>query len=181
MKPEIINTLNQISLYILPVTIAIILTFATFKKVKIYEVFTVGAKEGFGIAVKIIPFLVGILVAVSMFRASGAIEYLEILLQPLLTKFQIPADVIPLALIRPLSGSGAIGIFSEISSQYGGDSVIAKMAAIMVGCSETTFYVLTVYFGSVGITKFRHAIAAGLIADTVGMISAITISKIFFC
>ena len=172
--------LNFISLYILPLIIVIIPLYAIFKKVPIYETFISGAKEGFKVGVMIIPYLVAILVAIGMFRASGAIDMLSTALAPILNKIGMPADLLPLAIIRPLSGSGALGVMTEIASTHGADAFITKMAAVMVGCSETTFYVLTVYFGSVGISKFRHALWAGLIADFAGIVAAVAISNIVF-
>ena len=172
--------LDFISLYILPLIIVIIPLYAIFKKVPIYETFISGAKEGFKVGVMIIPYLVAILVAIGMFRASGAIDMLSTALAPILNKIGMPADLLPLAIIRPLSGSGALGVMTEIASTHGADAFITKMAAVMVGCSETTFYVLTVYFGSVGISKFRHALWAGLIADFAGIVAAVAISNIVF-
>lgn len=174
------EVLNTISLYALPVIVIAIPLFAMYKKVPVYETFIEGAKEGFSVGVSIIPYLVAILVAVGMFRASGGIELLARVLDPVLTKIHMPAEVLPLAIIRPLSGSGALGIFSEIAAKNGGDAFVTKMAAVMVGCSETTFYVLTVYFGSVGVVKFRHAVLAGLIADAAGIIMAVTLSNLIF-
>jgi len=151
-----------------------------YKRVPVYESFIDGAKEGFSVAVRIIPYLVSILTAIGMFRASGAIEVISNSLHPLLALINLPSDVLPLAIIRPLSGSGALGILSEIATNQGGDSYITKLAAVMAGSSETTFYVLTVYFGSVGIKKFRHAIAAGLIADIAGILAALFICQAVF-
>lgn len=172
--------IDLISDWTLPLILVIIPLWAIYKKIPLYETFINGAKEGFSIGVKIIPYLVAILVAIGMFRASGAIEMIAGLLKPALDAIGMPADVLPLAIIRPLSGSGALGIMSEISGAHGGDAFVSKMAAVMVGCSETTFYVLTVYFGSVGVSRFRHALAAGLIADIAGLAAAIFISNIVF-
>ncbi|MDD3593057.1 MAG: spore maturation protein [Candidatus Gastranaerophilales bacterium] len=177
MIKEILST---ISLYALPVIVIAIPLFAMYKKVPVYETFIEGAKEGFSVGVSIIPYLVAILVAVGMFRASGGIELIARVLDPILTKINMPAEVLPLAIIRPLSGSGALGIFSEIAAQNGGNAFVTKMAAVMVGCSETTFYVLTVYFGSIGIVKFRHAVLAGLIADVAGIAMAVALSNLIF-
>lgn len=174
------NLLNLISLWALPVIIIGILTFGLVKKIPVYEVFTDGAKDGFKIAVKIIPYLVAIIVGISMLRASGAIELGVNLLQPLLTHFNIPADTIPLMIVRSLSGSGALGIFSEIANNLGPDSYATKLAAVMLGSSETTFYVLAVYFGAVGITKIRYALIVGLLADLIGIISAILVCNWLF-
>jgi spore maturation protein B len=172
--------IEQISFSIIPVLVAFILTYATYKKVPVYEVFPEGAKQGFDISVRIIPYLVARMVAVAMFRASGAIDLLGILLKPILDFLEMPIDLLPLALTRSLSGSGARGIFTEIAANHGPDSPITKTAAVMLGSSETTFYVLSVYFGAVGVTKFRHAITAGIIADLAGIIFAILISNIMF-
>ncbi len=172
--------MEQFSFAVIPCLIAFILLYATYKKVPVYETFPEGAKQGFDVAVKIIPYLVAIMVAVAMFRASGAIDLLGIALKPVLDFINMPVDLLPLALTRSLSGSGANGIFAEIATTYGANAPITKTAAVMVGCSETTFYVLAVYFGSVGITKFRHAVLAGIIADLAGIILSILISKLMF-
>lgn len=174
------DLLNLISMWILPVLILIILTTGIIKKVPVYEEFTQGAKGGFQIAIKIIPYLVAIIVAISMLRASGAIELLAQITAPLLNKFNIPADTLPLMIVRSLSGSGALGIFSDIANNAGADAYTTKLAAIMLGSSETTFYVLAVYFGAVGITKFRYAVLVGILADLVGIIAAISVCNLMF-
>lgn len=174
------NLLNLISLWALPVIIIGILTFGLIKKVPIYEVFTDGAKDGFQVAVKIIPYLVAIIVGISMLRASGAIELVANLLAPVLNTCNVPADTLPLMIVRSLSGSGALGIFSDIANNLGPDSYATKLAAVMLGSSETTFYVLAVYFGAVGITKIRYALIVGLLADLVGIIAAISVCNWLF-
>lgn len=175
-----IKILNLISLWILPVIILTVLTVGITKKVPIYEEFTKGAKGGFQIAVKIIPYLVAIIVAISMLRASGAIELLAQIIAPVLVKFNIPADTLPLMIVRSLSGSGALGIFSDIANSAGPDAYSTKLAAIMLGSSETTFYVLAVYFGAVGISKIRYAIWVGLLADFIGIVAAISVCNLMF-
>ena len=172
--------LNLISLWILPIIILTVLTVGIVKKVPIYEEFTKGAKGGFQIAVKIIPYLVAIIVAISMLRASGAIELLAQFLSPVLTKFNIPADTLPLMIVRSLSGSGALGIFSDIANSAGPDAYTTKLAAVMLGSSETTFYVLAVYFGAVGISKLRYAIWVGLLADFIGIVAAVSVCNLMF-
>ena len=173
--------LNLISLWALPVILLVTLTCALVKKVPMYEEFTEGAKDGFKISVKIIPYLVAIIVGVSMLRASGAIEMLASFLAPVLTKFNVPADTLPLMIVRSLSGSGALGIFSDIAhNNLGPDAYGTKLAAIMLGSSETTFYVLAVYFGAVGIKKIRYALIIGLLADIVGIIAAISVCNLMF-
>lgn len=174
------SALNIISLWALPVIIITILTAGLIKKVPIYEVFTDGAKDGFKISVNIIPYLVAIIVAISMLRASGLIEQLGVILSPLLTRFNIPVDVTPIMIVRSLSGSAALGIFSDIANNLEPNSYATTLSAIMVGSSETTFYVLAVYFGAVGITKLRYALLVGLLADIVGIIAAVTVCNFMF-
>lgn len=174
------HIIDIFSLWILPLMVVFILLFGAFKKIDLYGSFIEGAKGGFSIGVKIIPYLVAILVAIGMFRASGAIDLLEKFLEPLLQFCKIPADILPLMVVRSLSGSGALGIMSEIAQADGGNSYAAKMAAVMVGSSETTFYVLTVYFGAVGVTKFRHALAVGILADIIGIAAAVSVARFMF-
>ena len=171
--------LNFISLWALPFIIISILTVGIFKKVPVYETFTEGAKDGFKVAVKIIPYLVAIIVAISMLRASGAIEMLAALLSGVLAKFNIPVDVLPVIFVRPLSGSAALGLFSDIATN-GPMSYATKLSAVMVGSSETTFYVLAVYFGSVGISKYRYALWVGLIADIIAAVMSIIVCSWLF-
>lgn len=172
--------LNLISLWALPVLLIGVLTLGIGKKVPIYEEFTKGAKDGFKVAVNIIPYLVAIIVGISMFRASGAIENIASLLAPVLSKFNIPADTLPLMIVRSLSGSAALGVFSDVANNLGPDSYATKLAAVMVGSSETTFYVLAVYFGAVGISKIRYALIVGLFADLIGIISAVLVCNWLF-
>lgn len=172
--------LNIISLWALPFIIVTILTVALFKKIPIYEVFTEGAKDGFKVAVNIIPYLVAIIVAISMLRASGAIEMLAHAMAGLLACCHIPADVLPVIFVRPLSGSAALGLFSDIATTAGPMAYSTKLAAVMVGSSETTFYVLAVYFGSIGITKFRYALWVGLLADIIAAIMSIIVCSWMF-
>lgn len=174
------SVLNIISLWALPFIIILILTLGLIKKIPIYEVFTEGAKDGFKVAVNIIPYLVAIIVAISMLRASGAIEMLAHALSSILTKFNVPADILPVIFVRPLSGSAALGLFSDIATNLGPNSYATKLSAVMVGSSETTFYVLAVYFGSVGITKFRYALWVGLLADIIAAIMSIIVCHYVF-
>lgn len=166
---------EKISLYILPIMILAILCAGIIKKVPVYEEFIEGAKDGFKVSVSIIPYLIAIIVGVSMFKACGAMD----LIKNLVVGF-IPADIIPIMLTRSLSGSATLGLFSDIANNFGPDAYITKLAAVMVGSSETTFYVLAVYFGSIGIKKFRYALLTGIIADFTGIVLAILVSRLFF-
>ena len=167
--------IEKISLYILPIMILSILSLGMAKKVPVYEEFIEGAKDGFKVALSIIPYLVAIIVAVSMFKASGILEVLKHYANSL-----IPPDIIPIIFTRSLSGSATLGLFSDIAKNFGPDSYVTKLAAIMVGSSETTFYVLAVYFGSIGIKKYRYAILTGIIADITGIVLAILVARMFF-
>jgi spore maturation protein B len=148
--------------------------------VPVYEEFVEGAKEGFQVAVKIIPFLVAILAAIGMFRAAGGIDLLSRAVSPLLAPIGCPPDLLPLIFMRPLSGSGSLGIFSELAATHGPDSLIARMAGTIMGSTETTFYVLAVYFGSVAIRRTRHAVPAGLLADLAGVVAAVAVCNFVF-
>lgn len=165
--------MEKISLAILPIMILIILTAGMLKKVPVYEEFVEGANDGFKVSVSIIPYLVALIVAISMFRASGVLDWVAGLLP-------VEPDLVPIMITRSLSGSAVLGLFAELASKHGADDFITKLAAVMVGSSETTFYVLTVYFGSVGIKKFRYAILTGIIADITGILLSIWAAHFFF-
>lgn len=172
--------ISLISIWLIPLLIVIILLYATIKRVPTYETFVDGAKEGFGMAVSIIPYLVGMLVAISVFRASGAMDFLINLLKPALQAVGVPTEVVPLAFIRPISGTGALGMTSDLIATYGPDSFIGRLASTMQGSTDTTFYVLTVYFGAVGIKKMGDALKVGLLSDIVGIIASIVVVSIVF-
>lgn len=174
------SIMNTISLWALPFIIILILTIGLYKKIPLYEVFTDGAKDGFKVAVNIIPYLVAIIVGISMFRASGIIEFIGKISAPLLSHFNVPADVIPVMLVRSLSGSAALGVFSDIANNLGPNAYATKLAAVMVGSSETTLYILAVYFGSIKISKVRYALIVGLLADLIGIIAAIAVCNVLF-
>ena len=174
------EALNTLSIWILPAIISVILLHGVYKKVPVYETFVHGAKEGFWTAVKIIPYLVAIMVAVALFRASGAIDFIYNILKTPLEALKIPADTLALMVTRSLSGSATLGLLGEIVNTHGANSYAAKLSAVITGSSETTFYVLAVYFGSIGITKFRHAVLTGILADITGVIFAILVSRFFF-
>jgi spore maturation protein B len=154
--------------------------YGLFKKVPVYERFIDGAKEGFGVAVRIIPYLVAILFSIGMFRASGAMDFLVEGVRPVLAFIGIPAEVLPMAILRPLTGSGSAAIVADMINTYGEDHILVKMVATMFGSTETTFYVIAVYFGAVGVSKTRHALPAGLIADFAAFLMAVYLIKLFF-
>ncbi len=172
--------IDIMSVWLIPAMIIIILTYGILKKVPVYETFTDGAKSGLKVAVDILPYLIAIIVAITMLRASGAIELAQKATGHILEYLKIPIDILPVMIVRSLSGSAALGMLSEIVSKWGPDSYAARLAAVMVGSSETTFYVLSVYFGAVGIKKFRHALITGLLADITGIIAAIIVCRWFF-
>ena len=154
--------------------------YGVFKRVPVYEAFVDGAKEGFQLVIRIIPYMVGILFAMAMFRASGAMDYLTEILRPGLSLVGIPPEVLPMAITRPLTSSGSIGILADMMKTYGTSSLYVKMAAVIFGSSETTFYVIAVYFGSVGVTKVRHAVLAGLIAEGSAILGSIYLVKLMY-
>jgi len=172
--------IDYVSAFVLPLIIVGFPLYGMVKKVPVYEVFVEGAKEGFHVAVMIIPYLIAILFAIGMFRASGALDFLIQGLRPVLGLIGIPAEVLPMAIIRPLTGSGSAAIVLDMINQFGEDSLLVKMAATMFGSTETTFYVIAVYFGAVNIKKTRHAVPAGLIADGFAMIVAVYVVRLLF-
>jgi spore maturation protein B len=174
------SVIDIISIVAVPLILFIFLGWGIIKKVKVYEVFVEGAKDGFNVAVRIIPYLVAMLVAIGIFRASGAMEVLTTMMGPLTNLIGMPAEALPMALMRPLSGSGSLGIMTELMKVHGPDSFIGVLASTMYGSTETTFYVLAVYFGSVNVRNTRHALPAGLTADLFGMLAAVFITRAIF-
>ncbi|MBU0663499.1 MAG: spore maturation protein [Proteobacteria bacterium] len=172
-------SLNALSSWLIPMLISGLLIFGYLRGVKVYEALTDGAKEGFSTAVRIIPFMVAIFVAIGMFRASGAMDIMITILSPITTAMGMPAEALAMALMRPLSGSGAFGLMSEIVNQ-GPNSFLADLVSVIQGSTETTFYVLAVYFGAVGIRRTRHALPAALCADAAGIIAAVLVCNLWF-
>lgn len=175
-----IRAIGVLSKFSIPFMIVAIISYGIFRRVNVYESFLEGAKGGFTTAIKIIPSFIAMLVAIGVFRASGAMDILINLLRPITDILYIPGELISMMLMRPLSGSGAQGIMSELATSFGAESFISKTSAVMMGSSETTFYVLAIYFGSVSIKKQRHALTTGLTADLAGLLAAIIVSRIFF-
>ena len=170
--------LEAISIWAIPVVVALVAFYAICKKVPVYSVFTEGAKEGFSTAIMIIPYLVAMLCAIGMFRASGAMDFICDLLAPVTNVIGLPSEVLPMAIMRSFSGGGAEGMMADLLAQYGTQSQIGRIASVALGSTETTFYVVAVYFGSVGISNTRHSIAAGLLGDLASLIAATLIVNI---
>lgn len=159
-----------ISIFAIPVFITSFILFGLIRKVNVYECFVEGAKSGVESMFGIIAPLVGLMVAISMFRESGALELIADLLSPILSYVGLPAEVLPLAILRPISGSASLALVTDIFKTYGPDSVIGKIASVMMGSTETTFYTIAVYFGAVGIKNTRHTLPAALSADLTGIV-----------
>jgi len=174
------NFIEIISKLAIPLLILLFVGYGLFKRVKVYESFVDGAKEGFNIAVKIIPYLVAMLIAIGIFRAGGAMDWLIYVLKPVTNLIGMPAEALPMALMRPLSGSGSLGLMTDIMKVHGPDSFIGILVSTFQGSTETTFYVLAVYFGAVNIKSTRHAVPVGLIADVAGILGALFIVKLLF-
>jgi len=173
---------KTLSPWILPGLMAGFLLFGALRRVRVYEVFVEGAKEGFQVALKIIPYLVAILTAVGMLRASGALEAMVRALGPWTAPLGLPAEALPMALLRPLSGSGAFAVPASVLNDpsLGPDSYIGFLASTLQGCTETTFYVLAVYFGAVQVRRIRYSLAAGLAADLAGIVAAVAACRYLF-
>ena len=172
-----VRSVNALSILAIPFLLSFFPLYAAARGVKVYDEFVEGAKEGFGVILKIIPFLVTMLVAIGMFKGAGGIDLLSRLLSPILTPLQFPTDLLPLALMRPLSGSATLALLTDIVHRLGPDNIVSLTAATIYGSTETTFYVAAVYFGAVGIKHTRHAIPAGLLADLTGVIASVIICR----
>lgn len=174
------NVANHISNMLFLAFIVGIPLYGAIKKINVFDAFVNGAKEGFNTSINLIPYLIAMMVAVGMLRASGFFELLGHWLAPALKAIGMPSELLPLALVRPFSGSASVGMMAELIHEYGGNSFIAKAAATMMGSTETTFYVIAVYFGAVNIRYTRHAIPAGILADLAGIITSVWICRYLF-
>jgi spore maturation protein B len=170
----------NLSSLVIPVLLAAVAVCGVGRRVDVYAALTHGAEEGLTVLLRIVPALVGLLTAVSMFRASGAMEWLSALCAPLLEAVGVPPETTPLMLIRPVSGSGALAVATDLMTTYGPDSYPGRVAAVMLGSTETTFYTIAVYFGSAGIHRTRHTIPAALTADLTGFIASAFAVRLFF-
>lgn len=172
--------MNYIIEALIPIIFLSIVIFGVLKGVKVYDCFVEGAKEGCRICYRIFPYLLAMIVAVGIFRESKAMDFVISLITPIVNLIGIPPEVVPLILIKPLSGSGALGVFSETLNKYGADSSIGRIASIIMGSTETIFYTLTVYYGAIKIKKIRHTLWAALMADVCAIIIAVGLVGIFF-
>ena len=168
------------SAYLVPLLLAFTAVFGMWKRVNVYDALSLGAKEGLDTLLGILPNLVGLMTAVYMLRASGLMELLGRAAAPVLVRLGIPPETAALLFVRPVSGSGALAIGSELMGAYGPDSTIGRTAAVMLGSTETTFYTIAVYFGSAGITRTRHTVPAALAADLTGFAAAALAVRVFF-
>ncbi len=174
------NVLQTVSSCIIPAAIFGIILYGLMHVKDIFDVFASGAKSGVELTLQILPTLVGLMVAISMLRASGAIDLLASWLSPILSLIGLPADVLPLTLLRPVSGSASLGIVTDIIKTNGPDSYAGRLASIMMGSTETTFYTVAVYYGCIGIKDIRHTIKAALTADAAGMLASILVCRFYF-
>lgn len=172
--------MNQVSNYIVPVFVLFIIIYGISKRVNIYDSFLVGAKDGLVTTFKIAPAVIGMVFATNLFLSSHFLEFVFSYFAPILSMFNIPISVLPMAFVRPISGTASLAIMNNIFALYGPDSFVGRLASNLQGCTDTTIYVLALYFGSVKITKTRHALQAGLFADLVGIVAAFIITFIFF-
>lgn len=172
--------LTTVSTWMIPLIILLVLIVGTIKQVPTYETFVEGGKEGIKMAVSLIPFLLGMMVAIAIFRASGAMGAIVGIFSPLLQLVGVPSDIVPLALVRPISGTAALGMTTEIIGTHGPDSFLGRLASTMQGSTDTTLYIITVYFGAVGIKRMGDALKVGLIADFIGIIASIIVVSIVF-
>lgn len=172
--------MQYIIISIIPVLLGSIVIYGMAKGVKVYECFVEGAKEGLTVCFNIYPYLLAMLLAVGIFRESGALGYFIDIIKPVVKFIGLPPEIVPLVMVKPLSGSGAQGIYMDILNRYGADTYIGLVASIIIGSTETIFYTLTVYFGAVNIKKIRHTLWAAIMADLTAVIAAVTIAKIMF-
>lgn len=174
------NIVHFISQLIIPIFILLIITYAFFKRVKVYDCFVNGAKEGISVTLRIFPYVLAIFIAVKAFQASGAFSLGQEIFRGIFNILNLPFEIISISLIKPLSGSAALGVFTDIVKNTGPDSLASRISAVIMGSAETTFYVLAIYLGAVGIKKTRYLIPVCLIADLLGIILAVIIVKLFF-
>ncbi len=172
--------MTAVSSWAIPVVIGLIVLWGWVSGINVFESFLSGARTGIGVAFRIIPALVALITAVGVFKASGALDLLTHSLAPITELVGIPAEVVPLALLRPISGSGAMVIFNDLLTRFGPDSLVGRIASVMEGSTETTFYTIAVYYGATSIRRIRHTVSASVIADLTGFIMSAICVRIFF-
>jgi spore maturation protein B len=172
--------MKSISAYAIPAIFLLIIFSGIYKNVKVYDVFIDSAKEGIATVLRIMPSLIGLMVAIGVFRASGALDYIIAALDPITSLLGIPSEALPLALLRPISGSASLALVSDIIKTNGPDSFIGRLVSTMMGSTETIFYTLAVYFGAVGIKNIKYTLAAALIADAVSVFASVWICTVMF-
>lgn len=165
---------------IIAIIILAVIVYGKVKGVKVYDCFVEGAKDGLSICLRIFPYLLAMLVAIAVFRESKALDYFTTLVKPVVQLIGLPPELVPLVLVKPLSGSGALGVLSDILIKYGADSYIGRLSSVIMGTTETIFYTLTVYFGAVHIKKIRHTLWAAVLADMTAIIMAILLTRMMF-
>lgn len=175
-----LRMIDALSILAIPWLILFFPLYATLRRVPVYDEFVEGGKEGFQVSIRILPYVVAMLVAIGMFRAAGGLDLLTAALRPLTSLVGFPPELVPLAVIRPFSGSASLGILSDLIKTFGPDHLLTLTAGTLYGCSETTFYVIAVYFGSVGVRRTRHAIPAGIVADIMGPVASVLICRWVF-
>lgn len=171
----------KLTVFIVPVVICVVFVCALLRKVNIFEEFSIGAKEGFKTVEILLPTLILMLTVIGMFRASGALDVLTSIVSKPMSALGIPREVLPLMILKPFSGGGSFAILEDIFKNYGVDSFVGRVASVIAGSTETTFYTIAVYFGSVGITKTRHTIFCALMADFTGFALSVLLVNLFFC
>ncbi len=176
----VIQLINKLSNWFIPIFLLAVFLHGSYKKIPLYDTFIEGAREGFNLAVKLLPYVVGIYVAVSLFENSGAMDILLYPFRPVLKFLGVPEEVIPLMVVRPLSGPAALGITANLIEKYGPDSYIGRLASVIDGSTDTTLYILAVYFASVGVKNPRYSLPVGLTSDIAGFVTALLVCQIIF-
>lgn len=170
----------MISSLIIPIIVLFVIGYGIYKKVNVYEVFIEGATESFDMIIKIFPNLLAMILSINILLNSNVLNILEYIIKPLLSLIEIPFEIVPMSLMRPLSGTSSLVLLNDLFSKYGPDSFIGTLGSIIQGSTDTTFYILTLYFGSIGIKKIRYGLAVGLLADLIGIIASVIIVKMIF-
>lgn len=172
--------IEQISNFVIPLLVLLVVCYGIFKKVNVYDVFVDGATESFDMVFTMFPCLLGMIFGINLFLKSDILNYVFNFLRPAFESLSIPTEVFPMMLLRPISGSSSLAILNNLYVMHGPDSLIGRLGSVIQGSTDTTFYILTLYFGSIGIKKIRYSLIAGLVADVIGIVSAIVLVNIFF-